>query len=654
MARTATVVINANVSGAISAVERLAGALSRLDAMAKRSVESQFQSLRRTGTQPQNLAGSVQRQQAAANNAANSSSGSGAVPVAAVTAQPNPEIVRKEVDKAKRVPKVPKPRFSQSERLLNKYAGDIGGILANSVESLLEGGLKGALKSLQSGLRSLLNGLMQRAMNQITSQIRDAITKRIKESFTKFGTRTAAPNRTDGGGHYSGNNNGGGTNNGAGNNGGTGLNVGIGNTNGGGGPVRIPTPPPEATPVKDGSGNGGGNNGGSVSSASVGVSIRKDHIPAQFATMLPGLGASFGGMLGLGNGGASMLGSAGGLLAGGIGMAFLAPSALTGIFGGTIAGVGGATASTGLAGAMAGFLTNPFTIAAAGAILIGAYIWGRNARRRKEEKQRNQAMLDSLSQLDELLKQVRRDHIDGGAAVTQANQIRKQYVDQMSQLKDSKTRRIALADVSRIDTKIAAIKQAADSQTARKALDEKLVPTFADGGLVKLKGKNQKVKFAESDFYRWKMLGGDGARMRKFRGRVPGFYDRRDDFLARLSGDEVVLTPDVWKPITPYLKEKQVPGFADGGIVSGQRINGAGHYSEPSNSTQSRAVVIEELVINLSNSFGVETAARVIGVALKLPDGQQAVVKSVRSHIGESGLGDGLVRDINRVNERGF
>lgn len=52
-----------------------------------------------------------------------------------------------------------------------------------------------------------------------------------------------------------------------------------------------------------------------------------------------------------------------------------------------------------------------------------------------------------------------------------------------------------------------------------------------------------------------------------FQGKVPGVYDRRDDKIIRVSGNEVVLTPKQWKPITPYLKAAKVPGFERGGAV---------------------------------------------------------------------------------------
>ena len=101
-------------------------------------------------------------------------------------------------------------------------------------------------------------------------------------------------------------------------------------------------------------------------------------------------------------------------------------------------------------------------------------------------------------------------------------------------------------------------------------------------------------------------------------------------------------------PIAPYLKQKRVPGFAGGGMVDTSGFTGSGQASS------SQAIVIEELTIHLSNQFGADSAAKILDVGLKTPEGRQAVVRSVRTHIGESGLADGVVRDINNVNERGF
>ena len=226
--------------------------------------------------------------------------------------------------------------------------------------------------------------------------------------------------------------------------------------------------PPIANPT-------GTTNGGATTKGGV-------NLPANFSwgslgkmigSMAPALGSSLGGMLGGTSLVGSLMGSVGGLMAGtALGIATGAISTTSGMMGSLVGALGGATMATGI-------------LAGVGvALMIGAYLFGKTKQRKADEKTRNQAMLDAFSALDDILKQVGSDQMEGAAAINQANQIRKQYLDQMSQLKDKKTRNIALKDVSRIDVKITQIKQAADQQTARKAMDAKLVPTFADGGFV--------------------------------------------------------------------------------------------------------------------------------------------------------------------------
>lgn len=127
--------------------------------------------------------------------------------------------------------------------------------------------------------------------------------------------------------------------------------------------------------------------------------------------------------------------------------------------------------------------TNPVKGALQGGLVGFLFsIFNRTKLRRKEERIRDKAMVDALAALDKLIDQVNNDQIDGAAALTQADQIRQNYVDQMSQLTDKKTRNIALKDVSRIDSKIEELKAAVSQQTSRKDRLDLLVPTFYDGG----------------------------------------------------------------------------------------------------------------------------------------------------------------------------
>jgi hypothetical protein len=191
------------------------------------------------------------------------------------------------------------------------------------------------------------------------------------------------------------------------------------------------------------------------------------------AAMLPMLGLSVGARLGGTSRFGTVVGGAGGLIAGGIGAAFLAP----GLF-----------AAGGLFGSMgpliAGLLTNPFTAIAAGALIVGALLLGRNSARKRDEATRNQAMLDSLGQLDEIIRAVKTDKMDLTSGVAAAMQIRQQYVTSMNALKDSKTRRIALQDVYRLDLKIDEIRKAGEGQQRRRDIEKRLVPEFAHGGTV--------------------------------------------------------------------------------------------------------------------------------------------------------------------------
>lgn len=197
----------------------------------------------------------------------------------------------------------------------------------------------------------------------------------------------------------------------------------------------------------------------------------------QSTGLLSSLGAALpllGAGIGVNAGGQSLvgqiLGGAGGLIAGGIGAAFLAPGlfAASGVFGS-------------MGPLLAGLLTNPITAIAAGALLIGAFAFSKNAARRRDERSRNQSMVDSLGQLNQILAAVKSDRMDGGQAIAAAVQIRAQYLSTMGELKDKKTREIALKDVSRLDVIINQIRNEANAQLNRQEIDRKLVPEFATG-----------------------------------------------------------------------------------------------------------------------------------------------------------------------------
>lgn len=204
--------------------------------------------------------------------------------------------------------------------------------------------------------------------------------------------------------------------------------------------------------------------------SSAGAGIAQAGLGGAVAGMLPFLGLGLGSQLGAPSVGAQILGGAGGALLGGMGMAAILGTT-TGVF-----AAGGSLAF------LTPLLTNPFTAIIGGILLAGAFFLGRNAQRRKDERTRNAAMISALEALDKLIEGVRNDTMDGAMALEQAAQIREQYMQQMGQLKDKKTRNIALKDVSRLDAKISEIKTATTDQVARRERLELMVPTFAWGG----------------------------------------------------------------------------------------------------------------------------------------------------------------------------
>lgn len=177
------------------------------------------------------------------------------------------------------------------------------------------------------------------------------------------------------------------------------------------------------------------------------------------AGMLPLAGVGIGSALGGGSRLGSILGGIGGGLAGLSGLAALAPSLLPAL----LAGV-----------AIPGLIF-------VAPLIIGAVLLARNAARRRDEKSRNQSMIDSLASLDDIISQVKADKIDGTEALSQAASVRASYMQMAQGLKDKKTRNIAIKDVYRLDLKIDQIKAEAAKQTQRQEFVTKFVPTYAGG-----------------------------------------------------------------------------------------------------------------------------------------------------------------------------
>ncbi len=278
---------------------------------------------------------------------------------------------------------------------------------------------------------------------------------------------------------------------------------------------------------------GNGRLGGVFGTASTGGTFGFGN--SQFAQMLPFLGASLGGSLGGTSRLGSILGTAGGALAG-IGL-MGAPAILT-----------GSGALAGSLGFLAPLFSNPLTVIAGGALLIGAVLLGRNSRRRQEERQRTQILGDAKTQLQKILNDVQRDRMDGESGLAAAQSVRDQYLQAVGQLKDRKTRDIAIATVRELDALIAQIRQAAAAQSRRRELDAQLVPEFAGGGVT-------------SSAYSY----GQGRG-----GVVSGVDMGHDSVLARLRPNEMVLNTHQQRQAASLyggdvFRNIGVPGYASGG-----------------------------------------------------------------------------------------
>jgi len=322
-----------------------------------------------------------------------------------------------------------------------------------------------------------------------------------------------------------------------------------------------------------------------------------------------GIGASllqFAPFLGLGAGAAvgSRFGIGGQIGGGAIGLG--AALGIGNLFGSTALSTVAATLGISMTAVTAGL----FGIGAA--VLVASILIQRNAAKRRNETARAALNNDTYSAVIQILNNARSgQYSSASAALADFDKIKSDYFSKISGY-DSKTKRIA-TDVWN-DTKNGfeyyrpLIKQAADAADLAKVRASKMVPEFKDAGAVwpQIRAM-QHLRFAD---------GGT------FSGLVPGVYDRRDDKLIRVSGDEVVLTPRQWKPITKYLQAVRVPGFADSGAVKpgvGNRESGVGGD-----------VIIESLSVDVE--VGTDFAGKVVSAGGKTSDGRKVIVKAVAAH----------------------
>jgi hypothetical protein len=172
-----------------------------------------------------------------------------------------------------------------------------------------------------------------------------------------------------------------------------------------------------------------------------------------------------------------------------------------------------------LTGAFAGLTALGFaTLGIGAALAIAAYIIGKQAQRRAEEKQRTQWAGEALPQVMALLTEAQGGHVTVADARTRFEAIHSAYMQNVGTLKDSKTRRIATQwwdnDVSSFYwPRIEAAAKAGEQATE---FEKKFVPTYQTGGLI-------------------------GSRLS---GSMPGYYNRAGEVLMYGHPEETVLTPD--------------------------------------------------------------------------------------------------------------
>jgi tape measure domain-containing protein len=172
------------------------------------------------------------------------------------------------------------------------------------------------------------------------------------------------------------------------------------------------------------------------------------------------------------------------------GLASVAGGAIGGTTGSILSGIGsGVGAASSLASILGiSALGGPIGLLVGGAIggaiaLFGA-LFGKSKRRKQEEKQRTQILVDSKAKMRDLINGVRSHRISGRDALAQGQAIRADYISQVSQLKDKKTRNIALATVRELDAMLAELSTVSAQSMADEDRAKQIVPEFASGGVV--------------------------------------------------------------------------------------------------------------------------------------------------------------------------
>jgi len=168
-------------------------------------------------------------------------------------------------------------------------------------------------------------------------------------------------------------------------------------------------------------------------------------------------------------------------------------------------GIGSAVSTLGVSAVIGLFIaslhaSSPLKGLAMGGLvgLIAGYI-NRTKLRRQEEVERTTILTDSKKQMQAIIDALRGGNLDSTSALAQAQTIRDSYIQQVSALKDKKTRNIALATVRELDQMIEQIKTEGARADYAKAQQNAFVPTFAQGGSVDYVSQLSATSRANSD-----------------------------------------------------------------------------------------------------------------------------------------------------------
>jgi hypothetical protein len=214
--------------------------------------------------------------------------------------------------------------------------------------------------------------------------------------------------------------------------------------------------------------------------------------------------------------------------------------------------------------------------------------------------------------------------MDGAAARDEIGKLHTQWLEVGNSLKDSKTRRHHLATWAHFQPIISSIESAISGQAVRANARARMSPVFAEGGGVWSAPAGKDGGTAHPAFASKLGLDPFGS------GLVPGaHFDKKDDRLIRVSKREVVLTPDVWQPITPYLKARKVRGFE--GFESGGAVDAAA-ISAMMPTTNDSAITVN-LAFNIKAGGGDDVGERIVEAvrkSLASDEFSQSVVHAVR------------------------